>query len=85
MWGAVVSIVAVTGWWVRNYQVAINQYVLLLIIILLVFGSFLLRRSFTPRLAQIRPIESADEIAFPLYSAFHASGANDTSDEGASS
>jgi hypothetical protein len=82
MWGVLVSVVAVAGWWVRNYQLAINQYVQLLIIILLVVGSFLLRRSVTPRLAQIRPIASTDEIAFPLYSAFRAPDTNDASNEG---
>jgi hypothetical protein len=82
MWGIVVSVVAITGWWVRTYQVVINQYLQLLIIFLLVVGSLVLRRSFTPHLAQIRPIESADEIAFPLYSAFRASGASDASNEG---
>lgn len=76
-WVLLCVIASVAGWWSRRENVAFGEVLEFAVAFIVVGGTLVVVRAFTPYLAQVRPAADEKVVSFPLYSVYER-----TDDEG---
>ena len=73
VWAAFLGGAWYVGAWARQANLAVPEWLEVLVLLLIVCTIYLLQRIYTPRLASVRAPMDGEELIFPLRSAYEGS------------